>query len=225
MGTEQKLESPPSQRPGLRTEIKTKMNKRKHSQLEAGDGWLARKEAQAMCERKLKRMSSSTLYKTVLVKNTLKFVQNSQEENILFGDEESYQPARKMKYYEEEALIHDVNEILNEMIFPQSFLPSPEEMALDWPEPPEELDVSLVPQVDIIEKEADEEFLQTILCDRTNVTITKISDTQCLASSGKNHNSSAPPQYSRYPGYHHTDSRMIKPEITLIPAAPLLKCL
>merc|ERR1712024_186897 len=181
-----------------------------------------RKLAEKMCQSKLKRLSSSTLYKTVLVKNTLKFVQNSREENILFGKEENHdEPARK-KYFEDEDLIHDVNEILNEMIFPQSFLPSPDEMALDWPEPPEELDVSLVPQVDIIEKEADEEFLQTILCDRTNVTITKISDTQCLASTGKNHNSSAPPQYSRYPGYHHTDSRMIKPEITLIPAAPLL---
>merc|ERR1712193_516373 len=110
--------------------------------------------------RKLKRMSSSALYKTVLVKNTLKFVQNSQEENILFGDEQSYQPARKMKYYEE--------------------------MALDWPQPPEDLDVSLVPQVDIIEEEPDEDFLATILCDRTNVTITKISETQC--QTGKNTN-------------------------------------
>merc|ERR1712062_699045 len=185
------------------------MNKRKHSQLEAGEGWRDRREAERMCERKLKRLSSSTLYKTVLLKNTLKFVQNSREENILFGDEESNQPTRKMKYYEEEALIHDVNEILNEMIFPQSFLPSPEE-----------LNVSLVPQVDIIEDEPDEDFLATILCDRTNVTITKISDTQC--QTGKNTNNS-PPQCSRYPGYPHTEFRMIKPEITLIPAAPLLK--
>merc|ERR1712183_617555 len=158
----------------------TKMNKRKHSQLEAGDGWRDRKLAEKMCQSKLKRLSSSTLYKTVLVKNTLKFVQNSREESILFGAEESNEPAKKMKYYEEEDLLHDVNEILNEMIFPQSFLPSPDEMALDWPQCPDELEVSLVPHVEIIEDQVDEDFLATILCDRTNVTITKISDSPGL---------------------------------------------
>merc|ERR1711918_296115 len=66
-----------------RTQNKTKMNKRKYSQLEAGDGWRDRKLAEAMCQSKLKRLSTSTLYKTVLVKNTLKFVRNSPEENIL----------------------------------------------------------------------------------------------------------------------------------------------
>ena len=203
------------------------MNKRKYSQLEAGDGCRDRKLAEKMCQSKLKRLSSSTLYKTVLVKNTLKFVQNSREENILFGKEENHdEPARK-KYYEDEDLIHDVNEILNEMIFPQSFLPSPDEMALEWPQRPDELDVSIVPHVEIIEDEVDEDFLATILCDRTNVTITKISDSPCLTGRNCTTDIYNPPtpQYSRYPGYPHSEFKMIKPEISLVPAAPLLKCL
>merc|ERR1712141_506493 len=214
-----KLESRPENTPQQRTENR-KMNKRKHSQLEAGDGWRERKLAEKMCQSKLKRLSGSALYKTVLVKNTLKFVQNSREENILFGKEDNHdEPARK-KYYEDEDLIHDVNEILNEMIFPQSFLPSPDEMALEWPQRPDELDVSIVPQVEIIEDEVDEDFLKTILCDRTNVTITKIADTASLTGrSCKTDISSTPPpppQYSRYHGYPHSEFTIIKPEITLI---------
>ena len=203
------------------------MNKRKYSQLEAGDVWRDRKLAEKMCQSKLKRFSSSTLYKTVLVKNTLKFVQNSPEENILFGAEESKEPAQK-KYYEDQYLIQDVNEILAEMIFPHSFLPSPDEMALEWPQPPVELDVSFVPQVEIIEDEVDEDFLRTILCDRTNVTITKIADSPCLTERNCKtdiSSSPSPPQYSRYQGYPHSEFTFIKPEITLIPATPLLKCL
>jgi len=203
------------------------MNKRKYWELEAGEGWRDRKLAEAMCQSKLKRLSSSTLYKTVLVKNTLNFVRNSPEENILFGAEESHQEPAKKKCYEPEDLILDVNEILNEMIFPQSFLPSPDEMALDWPQCPDELEVSLVPHVEIIEDQVDEDFLATILCDRTNVTITKISDSPSLT--GRNCTtdiySTPTPQYSRYPGYPHSEFKMIKPEITIIPATPLLKCL
>merc|ERR1712110_1223409 len=112
-----------TQRQHRESERQREMNKRKYSQLEAGDGCRDRKLAEKMCQSKLKRLSSSTLYKTVLVKNTLKFVQNSREENILFGKEESCEPASKLRYYEDEDLINDVNEILNEMIFPQSFLP------------------------------------------------------------------------------------------------------
>ena len=203
------------------------MNKRKYSWLEAAEGGRNRKLAEKMCQSKLKRVSSSTLYKTVLVKNTLKFVQNCREENILFGKEESCEPARKMKYYEDEDLINDVNEILNEMIFPQSFLPSPEEMSLDWPQLPEELDVSIVPHVEIIEDEVNEDFLNTVLCDRTNVTITKVSDSHCMTGRRTNPDiyNTPTPQYSRYPGYPHSDFKMIKPEISLVPAAPLLKCL
>merc|ERR1712110_532599 len=198
-----------TQRQHRESERQREMNKRKYSQLEAGDGCRDRKLAEKMCQSKLKRFSSSTLYKTVLVKNTLKFVQNSPEENILFGAEESKEPAQK-KYYEDQYLIQDVNEILAEMIFPHSFLPSPDEMALEWPQPPEELDVSFVPQVEIMEDEVDEDFLRTILCDRTNVTITKISEPQSQCLTGKNYNTdiydthSSPP-YSIYPGYPHSE--------------------
>merc|ERR1712110_222080 len=208
-----------TQRQHRESERQREMNKRKYSQLEAGEGWRDRKLAEKMCQSKLKRLSSSTLYRTVLLKNTLKFVQNSREQNILFGAEGSPEPAPK-KYCEDEDLIHDVNEILNEMIFPQSFLPSPDEMALEWPQRPDDLDVSIVPQVEIIEDEVDEDFLKTILCDRTNVTITKISDSPCLTDIY----STLPPQYSRYHGYPQSEFK-IKPEITLIPATtPLLKC-
>merc|ERR1712142_1345014 len=83
------------------------MNKRKHHHLQSVSS-PDRKRAEQMCERKLKRLSSSTLYKKVLVRNTLKFVQASQKGDVLFHreeeEEEDCEPRSKIKYEDEDLL-------------------------------------------------------------------------------------------------------------------------
>merc|ERR1712066_884787 len=190
-------------------------------QVQSAAGFLDKKDAERLCHRKLKRLSSCTLYKKVLVKNTLKFVQSSQDEDIPF-QKEDYEPRSKMKY-DEDDLINDVSEILNEMIFPQSFLPSPEEFSFDWPETSvcEQNDAAIVPDVEIIEDEVDQHFLNTIFSDRTNVTITKISNSRCDVAkndSADNYRTSPGKQFSRSPS---SELKIIKPEITLIPACSI----
>merc|ERR1711953_932547 len=178
------------------------MNKRKYQHLQSSAGFLDRKHAEQMFQRKLKRLSSCTLYKKVLVKNTLKFVQSSQQQDIFFQQE-----------YEEDDLISDVNEILNEMIFPKSFIPLPEDLSLDWPETPVSC---LVPDVEIIEDDPHQDFLASIFSDRTNVTITKISDSKrSIAMSDR---ACAAANYSMNTS---SEFNKVKPEISIIPSSSL----
>merc|ERR1711953_1154716 len=183
------------------------MNKRKYQHLQSSAGFLDRKHAEQMCQRKLKRLSSCTLYKTVLVKNTLKFVQSIQQEV-----EEDGEPTAKRKY-DEDDLISDVNEILNEMIFPKSFIPLPEDLSLDWPETPVSC---LVPDVEIIEDDPHQDFLASIFSDRTNVTITKISDSK--RSIARSDRACAAANYSMNTS---SEFNKVKPEISIIPSSSL----
>merc|ERR1711953_640140 len=178
------------------------MNKRKYQHLQSSAGFLDRKHAGQMCQRKLKRLSSCTLYKKVLVKNTLKFVQSSQQQDIFFQQE-----------VEEDDLISDVNEILNEMIFPKSFIPLPEDLSLDWPETPVSC---LVPDVEIIEDDPHQDFLASIFSDRTNVTITKISDSK--RSIARSDRACAAANYSMNTS---SEFNKVKPEISIIPSSSL----
>merc|ERR1712154_362848 len=185
------------------------MNKRKHHHLQSVSS-PDRKRAEQMCERKLKRLSSSTLYKKVLVRNTLKFVQASQKGDVLFHRDE------------DEDLLDHVNEILNEMIFPQSFLPLPEDLSFDWPQPPapHHMEVAFVPDVEIIEDEPDQEFLNTIFSDRTNVTITRLAEPRHRSEkdSRDHYKTQSSGSYSRPSSI---EIKKIKPEITLIPSSSL----
>ena len=190
------------------------MNKRKHISPD-------RTRAEQMCERKLKRLSSSTLYKKVLVRNTLKFVRASQKGDVLFHwEEEADCQPRSKKKCEEDDLLDDVNEILNEMIFPQSFLPLPEDLSIDWPQPPPpRLEVAFVPDVEIIEDEPDQDFLNTIFSDRTNVTITRLGDPRRGERSAMDHyKTQSSASFSRPSA---SEFKKIKPEITLIPSSSL----
>ena len=190
------------------------MNKRKHSSPD-------RTRAEQMCERKLKRLSSSTLYKKVLVRNTLKFVRASQKGDVLFHwEEEGNCEPRAKKKCEEDDLLDDVNEILNEMIFPQSFLPLPEDLSIDWPQPPPpRLEVAFVPDVEIIEDEPDQDFLNTIFSDRTNVTITRLGDPRRGERGAMDHyKTQSSASFSRPSA---SEFKKIKPEITLIPSSSL----
>jgi len=142
------------------------------------DGFIDRRNAEKICQKKLKR--TSTLYKKVLLKNTLEFVQNSKDNCFPFGNDENYEPKVKILCEDEE----EIDYILSEMIFPISTLPSPEELLFDWPQPvqaksaaceEEFANAAIVPDIEIIEHTPDDDFINTIFSDRTNCTVTKLS--------------------------------------------------
>merc|ERR1712130_369693 len=162
-----------------------------------------RGRAEKMCQKKLRK--SPTLYKRVLIQNTLKFVQEQASDQNCFvpfpADRENSEP---------------------EMIFPRSSLPSPEELSFDWPQPPEaslnlepetHLDSdAIVPDIDIVEDIADDNFLLSVLGDRTNCTVMKLPPSKCVYSSKHRHlqQSDEVNQTENMPD--------IKPDITLLPA-------
>merc|ERR1712193_410207 len=142
-----------------------------------------RGRAEKMCQKKLRK--SPTLYKRVLIQNTLKFVQ-------------------------EQASAQNC------------FLPFPEELSFDWPQPPEaglnlepepHLDSdAIVPDIDIVEDIAVDNFLLSVLGDRTNCTVMKLPPSKCVYSSKHRHlqQSDEVNQTENIPD--------IRPDITLLPA-------
>merc|ERR1712223_2056475 len=94
-----------------------------------------RGRAEKMCQKKLRK--SPTLYKRVLIQNTLKCVQeqaSDQNCSLPFAaDRENSEPEMKRTKSDEDV----IDAILTEMIFPRSSLPSPEELSFVCPQPPE----------------------------------------------------------------------------------------
>ena len=87
-----------------------------------------------MCKKKLKTIKSK-LYQTVLVKNTLKYVQNSEYVTFACDDDlefAEYEPFNKIRC--KDISTDDIDNILSEMIFPHPFLPPPEDFEFGWPE-------------------------------------------------------------------------------------------
>merc|ERR1712156_1329927 len=146
-----------------------------------------RSRAEKMCQKKLRK--SPTLYKRVLIQNTLKFVQEQASDQNCFlpfaADRENSEPEMRRKSDEDV-----IDAILTEMIFPRSSLPSPEELSFDWPQPPEpSLNLepephpdndAIVPDIDIVEDIADDNFLLSVLGDRTNCTVMKLPPSKCV---------------------------------------------
>ena len=179
-----------------------------------------RGRAEKMCQKKLRK--SPTLYKRVLIQNTLKFVQEQASDQNCFlpfpADRENSEPEMKRPKSDEDV----IDAILTEMIFPRSSLPSPEELSFDWPQPPEtslnlepepHLDSdAIVPDIDIVEDIADDNFLLSVLGDRTNCTVMKLPPSKCVYSSKHRHlqQSDEVNQTENMPD--------IKPDITLLPA-------
>ena len=89
-----------------------------------------RQKGEQMCQNKLKKISNvkSNLCQTVLVRNTLKYVQNSayvtfdcDDDSELADDE----PLHKIK--RDDTFSDDIDDILNEMIFLQPLLLPPDD--------------------------------------------------------------------------------------------------
>ena len=215
------------------------MGKRSHEEPVQPQGqhtrFIDRFNAEKLCQKKLKR--TSNLYKKVLVRNTLKYVQSSNEDCFPFENFENIEPRRKVARNDEDL----IDAILTEMIFPRSVLPSPEELSLDWPTPPpaecqrhqdeEDFDAAIVPDIEITEDTADDEFLATIFGDRTNCTVTKLLPQKCVSSSkpeilsqcrnNPNCNSEYFAKYRRsppHPGLRDDSLPAIRPDISLMPA-------
>merc|ERR1711879_1140595 len=175
------------------------MGKRSHEEPVQPQGqhtrFIDRFNAEKLCQKKLKR--TSNLYKKVLVRNTLKYVQSSDEDCFPFENFENIEPRRKVARNDEE----------------------------------EDFDAAIVPDIEITEDTADDEFLATIFGDRTNCTVTKLLPQKCVSSSkpeilsqcrnNPNCNSeyfakyrSSPP----HPGLRDDSLPAIRPDISLMPA-------
>merc|ERR1712242_581715 len=176
-----------------------------------------RGRAEKMCQKKLRK--SPTLYKRVLIQNTLKFVQEQASDQNCFlpftTDRENCEPEMKRTKSDEDV----IDAILTEMIFPRSSLPSPEELSFDWPQPPEpslnlEPDPdndAIVPDIDIVEDIADDNFLLSVLGDRTNCTVMKLPPSKCVYSSKHR-------QLQQSGEVNQTENMPdIRPDITLLP--------
>ena len=90
-----------------------------------------------MCQKKLKKISNvkSKLYQTVLVKNTLKYVQNTEYVTFACDDDlgiVEYEPFHKVRC--KDISTDDIDNILSEMIFPHPLMPPPEDFEFGWPE-------------------------------------------------------------------------------------------
>ena len=137
---------------------------------------LNRQKAEKMCQQKLKRISKiqSKLCQTVLVKNTLKYVQNSEYLTFSYHDESEsaeYEPLQKM-HCKDTSIVDDIDDILSEMFFPLP-LPPPEEFRFDWPETVRsEQDTSEVIEYDT--EYEDDDYINELLSNRNNCTVIKL---------------------------------------------------
>jgi len=179
------------------------MNKRKYSQLQCkptirltpyfNTNKLERQKAEKMCRNKLKKISKqkSKLHQTVLLRNTLKYVQST--EHVTFACDE-HKPFHKVKC--KDISVDDIDNILSEMIVntPQ---PHSKEFSNDWTEftgkrkrpkfatkkciDDKEND-RVVPDTEILIQDypSDDDYINDLIIARSNCTIFKLD---------KNHNS------------------------------------
>jgi hypothetical protein len=99
---------------------------------------LTRENAEAMCTQKLRKIQGN-LCQTVLVRNTLKYIQTSQYVS-LHGESEfvEYEPPTK-KHCPESSIVddvdmNDIDDILSEMFLPHPLIPPDEDgLSFAWP--------------------------------------------------------------------------------------------
>ena len=153
---------------------------------------LNRQTAEKMCEKKLRKIChiESKLCQTVLVKNTLIFVQTSDNVTFHETEEAEYEPCLKRHCSdistEEDIDIDDIDDILNEMFLPLPLLSNLEESSYDWPVSENQSeghdirdifdrhsDDSVVPGNDVLEH--DEEYINELFRNRNNCTVRKLT--------------------------------------------------
>ena len=92
-----------------------------------------RLQAEKMCQKKLRKTSNmkTNLCQRVLVRNTLKYVQNCEYVTFACDDDSEYEPLHKIHF--EYTSTEDIGDILNEIDFTRSMQP-PEGLFLNWTE-------------------------------------------------------------------------------------------
>eukprot|EP00092_Neocalanus_flemingeri_P003011 GFUD01003220.1.p1 GENE.GFUD01003220.1~~GFUD01003220.1.p1 ORF type:complete len:198 (+),score=49.70 GFUD01003220.1:105-698(+) len=147
-----------------------------------------RQKAEKMCQKKLKNISNekSKLCQTVLIRNTLKYVQSIDHVTFACNDHlelDDYEPLGKIwcKHISSE----DIDEFLSEILFPHP-LPPTEELYFDSPKAAcerreqnmsenDNLDDSVVPDNEAMEYTSDEDYINDLLRNRNNCTIIKLA--------------------------------------------------
>ena len=86
-----------------------------------------RKTGEQLCRRKLEKVSSSEekLYQSVLLRNTLKFIETADELKFCCHAHEEYEPSSKRRCFNE--TVDRIDDILKEMIFLKPLLLPPED--------------------------------------------------------------------------------------------------
>merc|ERR1711892_419297 len=146
---------------------------------------ISRQKAEKMCQQKLKQVKKvkSKLCQTVLVRNTLKYVQNS--DNTTFSqalehlEPNEYEPFSKKSCLDISS--DDIDNILCEIYFP-----SPQQSTrLEWKDSTMKKtnedesvfsdDDSVVPGEGVLKYPSDEEYLYELLRNRTKCSVTKVT--------------------------------------------------
>jgi len=137
-----------------------------------------RQMAEKMCRKKLRKISKEKLYQTVLVRNTLKYVQKSK--NVTFacddGKLDDYEPQIKKHCWEESSYI-DINEIFKDIPFLPGLLP-PEEFCCGLEDSLDEQKVntknlsdSVVPDNEVLQCSSEGHDVNGLLINRTTCTV------------------------------------------------------
>jgi len=192
--------------------------------------FIDRPNAEKMCKKKLKM--SPNLYTKVLVKNTLKYVQESIFDCFPIEDEPTLEPVSKMFRANEGEEDDDddddderINDILSEMILPSSNLVTPDDFSFDWPELSSEScnkenaeneacssEINHLPEikhVKDIEESLETSYLEAVLRDRTNCTIIKY-----IKCNSMNNNLETQSERNSLT----KDQNFITPDISLLPS-------
>merc|ERR1712123_136879 len=146
---------------------------------------ISRLKAEQMCQQKLKQVkkAKSKLCQTVLVRNTLKYVQNS--DNNTFSqslerlEPDEYEPFSKKSCLDISS--DDIDNILCEIYFPSQ----QQSTRWEWKDSTikkttEDASVfgdddSVVPGEEVLKYPSDEEYLDELLRNRTNCSVTKVT--------------------------------------------------
>ena len=147
---------------------------------------ITRDKAEQMCQKKLRevRKVKSKLYQTVLVRNTLRYVQTSSRSIFSCQPEEYYVPFSKKSCID--LTVSDIDNILCDISFKpshisditfQAELPEKRLASIDpWKSIfSVTVDDSVVPDNDISEDPSDEDYIDELLRNRNNCTITKFT--------------------------------------------------
>merc|ERR1711892_825261 len=146
---------------------------------------ISRLKAEQMCQQKLKQVKKvkSKLCQTVLVRNTLKYVQNS-DNNTFSHALERLEPDESEPFSKKSCL--DISSDVIDNILCEIYFPSQQQSTrLEWKDSTMKKttedasvfsdDDSVVPGDELLKYPSDEEYLDELLRNRTNCSVTKVT--------------------------------------------------